>query len=231
MNFLTDERYHSTSGLKYDLVALQKILADGDQEALMAFKVGTKDVSSFFVLPTALFGREKEHEKIVKIIDKVARQQAATAPGVWNSVYSLSASSSTSNGRQEGNEFGDGTSSDTSSQKRSRSDSGVNGGPTFLANVSKVPQDSQDSLYTTTTVEPLETSNIENLAQAPNIPPSILWATNSRRRPSQHGRRKGRTEIITIIGSAGMGKSTLIHAVQGEIRRQGYYANAKYDDV
>jgi len=61
--FGVDERYHSSSGLKYDLVAVQRLLADGDQEALKAFKIGTKDVSSFFVLPTALFGREKSMKR------------------------------------------------------------------------------------------------------------------------------------------------------------------------
>ncbi|MCJ1398047.1 hypothetical protein MMC11_001244 [Xylographa trunciseda] len=225
-----DERYHSTSGLKYDLVALQKILIDGDQEALKAFKIGTKDVSSFFVLPTALFGRENEHAKIVKIIDKVARRQAATPPGVWNSIYNFSTSSSTSNERQDGNDAED-ASSDTSSKKRSRSEGGASGGPTFLDNALKLQQDSQDSVDTTTTAETVETLGVQHSFQAPTIPASITRMTNPRRRPSQHTRRKGRTEIITIIGSAGMGKSTLIHAVQGEIRRQGYYANAKYDDA
>ncbi|MCJ1382478.1 hypothetical protein MMC17_005591 [Xylographa soralifera] len=226
-----DERYHSTSGLKYDLVTLQKILTDGDQEALKEFKISTKDVSSFFVLPTALFGREQEHEKIVKIIDKVARRQAATPPGAWNSVYNFSTSSSTSNERWEGNENAEGHSSDTSSQKRSKSDSGINLGPTFLNNASNIQQDSQDSVDTTNTVETVETLSLENSIYASNLTGSITRGTNPRRRPSQHARRKGRTEIITIIGSAGMGKSTLIHAVQGEIRRQGYYANAKYDDA
>ena len=231
LNYPTDERYHSTSGLKYDLVALQKILIDGDQEALRAFKIGTKDVSSFFVLPTALFGREKEHEKIVRIIDKVARRQAAIPPGVWNSIYNFSTSSSTSNERWEGNGDAEGQSSDTSSQKRLRSDFGANLEPTFSNDALKIQQDAQEGVETTNTAETVETLNIENSTHPSNISISVTRGKNPRRWPSQHARRKGRTEIITIIGSAGMGKSTLIHAVQGEIRRQGYYANAKYEDV
>ena len=103
--------------------------------------------------------------------------------------------------------------------------------PTFLNDASKIQQDSQDSVETTHTADTAETVSLENSIHPSYLPTSITRGTNPRRRPSQHARRKGRTEIITIIGSAGMGKSTLIHAVQGEIRRQGYYANAKYDDV
>jgi len=232
--FGVDERYHSSSGLKYDLVAVQRLLADGDQEALKAFKIGTKDVSSFFVLPTALFGREKEYEKIVKIIDKVARRQHAISPNGWNAVYNFSTGSSNSDSRYEPNDMGERGSSEASSQqgKRSRSNSGANSGPTFLSSAQNVQQDSRESVETTTTVDQDNTDAITTTNSANgNLQPSAVQGMISRRRPSHASRKKGRTELITIIGSAGMGKSSLIQSVQGEIRRQGYFANAKFDNV
>ena len=43
-----DERYHSVSGLKHDLMEIHKMLGTGDGEALKDFVIGTRDVSSFF---------------------------------------------------------------------------------------------------------------------------------------------------------------------------------------
>ena len=229
-----DERYHSSSGLKYDLVAVQRILADGDQEALKAFKIGTKDVSSFFVLPTALFGREKEYEKIVKIIDVVARRQHTISPRGWNAVYNFSTSSSNSDDRREPNEMEEGGSSDTSSQqaKRSRSDSGAQSGPTFLGDAQNIQQDSRETVDTTTTMDTDNTDAVTTTNSADGaLQPSAVQGMISRRRPNHVSRKKGYTELITIIGTAGMGKSSLIQRVQGEIRRQGYFGNAKFDNV
>ena len=229
-----DERYHSGSGLKYDLVAIQRILADGDQEALKAFKIGTKDVSSFFVLPTALFGREKEHEKIVKIIDKVARTQRSIPLSSWNAVYSFSTGSSNSDGRHDANEVGEAGSSDTSSQlaKRSKSNSGIHSGHASLGGAHNIQQDSHGSLEITTTMDQdnIDAVTTTNSADG-NVQSTAVQGMISRRRPSHASRKKGRTELISLIGTAGMGKSSLIQSVQGEIRRQGYFANAKFDNV
>lgn len=229
--FLTDERYHSASGLKYDLIALQKILAEADQEALLSFIIGTQDVSSFFMLPTALFGRGKEHEEIVKIINKVSQRQLSIAPDTWSSAHKFSTSSTTSDGRHNYTEFVEGASSDTSSQRRSRSNSGMNGGSTFLGDASKIQPDSANTVETTTTTtgESFATSIVSQDHLSLPLPASR--SLSARPRYSQGSRRKGKTEIITIVGSAGMGKSSLVHSVQGEIRRQGYYANSKFDNA
>ena len=71
-----DERYRSTSGLKYDLLELQTILGEGDGQALLDFQIGSKDVSSIFMLPTDNFGRLEEQKRIVSVIDRVAKIQA-----------------------------------------------------------------------------------------------------------------------------------------------------------
>ncbi|KAL8866833.1 MAG: hypothetical protein Q9174_006054, partial [Haloplaca sp. 1 TL-2023] len=65
-----DDRYHSTTGLKHDLLELKKILGEGDSEALINFEIGSKDVSSSFVLPTSILGRNDEREKILRAMQK-----------------------------------------------------------------------------------------------------------------------------------------------------------------
>ncbi|KAF4483128.1 Two-component system protein A [Colletotrichum fructicola Nara gc5] len=45
------DRYHSASGLKHDLLKVQQFLTDGDWLALKEWKIGEKDISSFFILP------------------------------------------------------------------------------------------------------------------------------------------------------------------------------------
>jgi len=46
------ERYHSASGLRHDLVEVRRLLGAGDSAALKYWEISTKDVSSFFILPT-----------------------------------------------------------------------------------------------------------------------------------------------------------------------------------
>jgi len=44
-------------------------------------------------------------------------------------------------------------------------------------------------------------------------------------------RRKGRCEVISISGAAGLGKSCLVQSVQVEARRRGYFASSKFDQA
>ena len=48
------------------------------------------------------------------------------------------------------------------------------------------------------------------------------------RRQRQH-LRKRRCEVVTILGAAGIGKSSLVQDSQAEIRQFGYFASAKFD--
>ncbi|KAJ2992068.1 hypothetical protein NUW58_g2301 [Xylaria curta] len=70
------DRYNSASGLRYDLQSVQKLLEVGDQEALKTWSVASKDISSYFMLPTAMVGRDKEKAEIVDVIERVSRSQA-----------------------------------------------------------------------------------------------------------------------------------------------------------
>ena len=51
------DRYHSASGLKHDLVEIRTLLGAGNSGALKNWKIATKDISSFFILPTIMVGR------------------------------------------------------------------------------------------------------------------------------------------------------------------------------
>src|SRR5204863_10023979 len=115
-----DERYHSTSGLKRDLIEVQKLLADGDSDGLEDFKVGLHDVSSTFCLPSSMIGRKEEHDKIVRVIEKVSKRHAASSAVAANGakksgLYSLSSNSFVSDTRPNDLETGDGSSDGTSS--------------------------------------------------------------------------------------------------------------------
>ncbi|KAF3045247.1 hypothetical protein E8E12_011023 [Didymella heteroderae] len=90
-----EERYHSTSGLKFDLIRIRELLSEGDGEGLKAFKIGTKDISCFFNLPLQQIGRDKERQTIIEVIQRVAKRRRS---GV-KVLNSLSSNSSFSDGQ------------------------------------------------------------------------------------------------------------------------------------
>ena len=245
-----DERYHSTSGLRHDFVTVQRFLGDGDTEALDNFIIGSKDVPSFFMLPTAILGRSEEREKIVKVMEKVARrQQNLQDPGSYNFGTT---STSTLSERPDSLEIGT-RSSETSSVTGKMGESPAlgpsntakvfdAGGPPLshdstndLSLASKPPlepNNSEESVDTTvsvdtqTTIDTQKSSNLrpDYSSGHRNAPSSIPI-----RRESHQPRRRHRCEIISIFGAAGLGKSSLIQSTQSEVRKFGYFASAKFD--
>ncbi|PBP20892.1 hsp90-like protein [Diplocarpon rosae] len=93
------DRYHSVSGLRYDLMEVRKLLEAGDSAALRSWQIATKDVSSCFILPTVMIGRAQEHDAVVQVIDKVSRRHISGQDQDTHSVVSLSAGSTLSEGR------------------------------------------------------------------------------------------------------------------------------------
>lgn len=242
-----DDRYHSISGLKHDLVEVQKILGNGDNEALANFVIGSKDVSSFFVLPVNIFGRTEERDKIVKVIGKVSRRQQflETRPSGMLSHESNSIST-TSENRWDGLENGT-MSSDTSSQAGKE----IRGSPALVPTAAPVSgtrhmnlksQENPDlkgplSKPTVNTGSTRDSLEIRISSETHGSGPQSSHSTGqhngsggfSKQRGSERIRGRNRCEVITIIGAAGLGKSSLIHSVQGEIRRSGYFSSAKFD--
>ena len=241
-----DERYQSMSGLRFDLESAKSYLQSGDHAALESFKIGSRDVSSFFVLPTTIFGRQEQHDAIVRVIEKTARRQKLSGShSGGNSSQSLSISSA-SDGRHMSIDESDTSShvgsdskhsnpyaaNDHSAAVRSQDtldsmgssvrtqspDHEVNGAQDPITRTPQ-PRNSSGAIPTIKSLQ--EGSSMGNNQNAPGLSMS--------HRSGQKFRRKGRCEVITVIGAHGLGKSSLIQSVQGEIRRRGYFTSGKCD--
>ena len=241
-----DDRYNSTSGLKYDLVEVQRLLGEGDNDGLSQFNIGSRDVSSFFVLPTHIAGRDEERDKIVEVIEKVAQWRQSSEDRTKLGVYPVGSTAGTSSISERFDGLETGTrSSETSSIGGRNSESSPALGPfpsgqvlvhgphdstsaSGAAPVEKPPleaNESRESVQTTTTIETQrgsfrpDSSSLQHhgLSQTPI------------HQSSHKSLRRHRCELISITGAAGAGKSSLIQSTQAHIRTLGYFASSKFD--
>ena len=217
-----EERYHSTSGLKYDLVKIRELLSEGDAAGLIKFQLGTKDISCFFNLPLKQIGRDKEKNAIVDIIERVSKRRRM-APMFSNALNSLSSNSSFSDPRMEATQLDD-----------INSVSGMNSGPVFMDAARNVHQLSQDSVTQSESSTGDETSESRTQIQPSRGPSSTSIETSlslSRSNQSENGsllrtmstrnsrlRKRTRCEVIAIAGEAGVGKSKLVQSIQSTAR-------------
>lgn len=225
-----DERYHSVSGLKYDLLQIQRMLGEGDQEKLRQYKIGLRDVSSFFILPSKQFGRHTETERITKLIEKAHKRQGSTRhlPS-QQTPHGAGSNSSISDSRVDGYEEREGSeSSESFGYRESRSNSTTIGldGAAFNSSFST----KSGLLAKRGRGTPLDvlSDRDSNLSGGLQPPPDNLGMM-TRRRNSHKFKRKSKTEVVTILGASGVGKTTLLKAVQPVIRRHGYFALARFD--
>lgn len=198
-----EERYASATGLKHDLLQIQKLLSEGDMQGLKNFQIGSKDVSSFFHLPQKLIGRDVERRKLLDIIETVSRRQQF--PPLKNTLYSISSSSSISDTRFESFHLDEAGSDSTSSRGSEK----INGCPvSSLLESSRIPSRTLDSIpdseHSSTedfTVRPLHESKnpgdakfgVSNSSSFPSIgKPSSTDGTAKLRRTTSRMRRKGR---------------------------------------
>ena len=241
-----DDRYHSTSGLKYDLIEVQRLLGEGDNDGLADFKIGSKDVSSFFVLPTQIAGRNKERNRIVEVIEKAAKWQESSRERGRLGVYAFDSTSgnSTMSERFDGLETGT-RSSDTSSTADNNYESSPALG-TFsstqvlvhrphdttvassAAQMEKPPLEANDSRESIQTTITLETQKSGLRPDSSGMQHHGVSQT-PRRQSSHKSLRRRRCELISITGAAGAGKSSLIQSTQADIRTLGYFAFSKFD--
>ena len=256
------DRYHSVSGLRHDLIEVRKLLGDGNSAVLKNWPIATKDVSSFFILPTVMIGRSHEHDEVVKVIDKVSKRHLLSQR---QEAYSLSSGSSLSDGRQDIN-FDASASFEESSEAenngsfdaRTNSISLSNSGGNEMSQLSPFAthtgqgRSGGNSLHNSTesqasvrsaasNVKPWE-KNVSSLGidtrsvvesvnggEVRSISDGVGSLTNKRN--SQKFLRRGRCEVVSISGPAGLGKSCLVQSVQVEARRRGYFASAKFDQA
>lgn len=222
-----DERYNSSSGLKYDLKQIQSMLQNGDIEGLKAFKIGSKDVSAFFNLPSHMVGRTKEKQHLVKIIEEVTKRQQKLSVG-RGKLTNMSVSSSS-----EMHVFtptGDEVASDSASSRGSDGVTIANGVPPSVLH-----RHSQESIADS---EPSSTDELLlnarhglDLKSSSSVASNQADPTTQLLRNATKIRRKGRCEVVSIAGAAGLGKSCLIQSIQVAARSHGYFAAAKFDQA
>ncbi|KAF2123396.1 two-component sensor protein histidine protein kinase-like protein [Dothidotthia symphoricarpi CBS 119687] len=234
-----EDRYHSTSGLKFDLIRIRELLSEGDCAGLQSFQVGAKDINCFFNLPLKLIGREKERQKIVDAIERMTRYRKGGA----NVMNSLSSSSTYSDPRLDLH-LDEATSDSTSSRGSvERFNSVSTTGPVFL-DAARQPR-SQESITRSDgsmNEESPETRPQLHLISRGHSNNSIEGSLSfSRSNQSNEGaafrtmsntrklRRKTRCEVVAIEGSTGLGKSRLVRSVQSAARSSGYFAAANFD--
>ncbi len=246
------ERYHSASGLRYDLQMVQKFLEDGDKRSLKKFEIASKDVSSFFMLPTDMFGRYAERVELLKVIERVANNHATS---------SLNAASRFSDGSALSNDVID--TADVSSEGASSADGVNRRSGSFTQTPSSDLRQRNGFLPSLNGTETQTASNDtissrvsvlsgQKITREPDRQPSLSVDTKSYvdsysdRQGSRHSgmeqsaslsrqlgsvkfRRRGYCEVVTIEGAGGLGKSLLVQQVLADARRRGYCATAKFD--
>lgn len=246
------ERYHSASGLRYDLIEVQKLLGDGNAIALKHFPLSTKDVSSFFILPNVMIGREAEQDEIVKIIDKVSTRHAISQR---QNPHSLTSGSSLSNSHAE---FLDGleTKSDYTGSAESQNDgTGLSSerAQDHLSNLLSTQSTSSSQANSQDSLDSVRSSPLKAWEKNTSIHFDAVSSAGSKSLTGSEGQkshnssdgagrltkganaqkfhRKGRCEVISIAGAGGLGKSCLVQSVQIEARRRGYFASSKFDSA
>ncbi|KAH6606673.1 serine threonine kinase [Trichoderma cornu-damae] len=252
------DRYHSASGLRHDLINVQEYLEDGNLKALKEFRIGTSDVSSFFMLPTSMIGRQEEKAAVLKVINRVAKSHAAQRNGPasrfsdgasLNEVMASDdisseggASSADGNNRRSGS-FAQTISSETRQTKSSPF-------PTMISETMALSTDTTSSSQSAAAVFPRFTrpwerwerhqsvslgsldssSMVESLnVEGPRGPLDIGASSLSRHLGSAKFRRHGHCEVIMVEGTGGVGKSLFLQSVLADARRNGYCATAKFD--
>ncbi|KAG6014255.1 hypothetical protein E4U43_006758 [Claviceps pusilla] len=245
------DRYHSASGLRHDLASVQQLLLNGDSAALRDMEIGSKDVSSFFVLPTTMIGRHAERNELIKVIDRVSRSHLLSSK---RASTRFSEASSLMNERviddissEDGVSSADGTTRRSNSFTYAASDAKFprNGFyPSILSDSRTLSNETVSSAHSgarSRPVKPWERHHSMSLdtASASDItgPDGGRLGLNDSGASSlsrqlgtaKFSTRRGNCEIVTIEGAGGLGKSFLVQSVLGEARRHGYCATAKFD--
>ncbi|KAK1639555.1 hsp90-like protein [Colletotrichum phormii] len=252
------DRYHSASGLKHDLLKVQQFLTDGDWLALKEWKIGEKDISSFFILPSMMIGRQKERAEVIRVIERVAKSHSMNQKSTTNNRFSdgsqlsvelpdcgdLSsegASSAEGTTRRSGS-FTHTTSSDPRQSKASfvpsvLSDTQTISGDTIASSNSGPfarmarPWERQWERHQSVSIETRSLIDGVGTPTDSNRLSAVESSSSSlsRQLGSAKFRRRGHCEIVLVEGAGGLGKSCLYQSVLAEARRRGYCATAKFD--
>lgn len=246
------DRYHSASGLRFDLVKVQEFLSAGDWQALKDWTIASKDVSSFFVLPNIMVGRQKEKNDLLRVIDRVVKTHSVSRRGITSrysdgSALSLDTAAFDDISSDGGASSGEGTnrgsgsftytiSSDPFRQARTSvvqsllSDTHTISGDTISSSFSGAPRPHRAwERHHSISIE--SRSLAESMGTEGNRYSTLDSSASSlsRQLGSAKFRRRGHCEVVTIEGTGGLGKSCLVQSVLSDVRRRGYCATAKFD--
>ncbi|CAN8103700.1 unnamed protein product [Discula destructiva] len=243
------DRYHSATGLCHDLVCVKDFLTENNWQAMKEFRIASRDVSSYFMLPTMMIGRQKERAQLLKVISGIAKCHAMSHRNTTNR---FSDGSSLSNEYLDAGDLSasEGASSDGGGNRQSGSYTATIASDLKSRN-STAPSFSLESQaplsgdlitpMSRTSVKPwdrhqsisLETRSLVNSLGDESRLDRLTTESSSPSLSKQLGsakfRRRGQCEVITIAGAGGLGKSCLVQSVLAEVRRSGYCASAKFD--
>jgi AAA ATPase domain len=250
------DRYHSVSGLRYDLVEVRRLLGLGDSSRLQKWEIATKDVSHSFILPQAMMGRNVERDIIVKAIDNAFKIRQASQIPYKHGTTQLDRLSDDQFASVEsvvpsGDSFlTDGIRNSTEiTTSLSLTDASTGDYKSYEANTGKARSRANSSLDSMIISGP-SLPNSDSKATEKRISrslesPSAFDSINGdgegsmssseaissiiRSRDNFNLLTTGRCEVITIAGAAGLGKSRLVQSVQVEARQRGYWASTKFD--
>lgn len=225
-----EDRYHSTSGLKADLIRIRELLCEGDVKALKAFQVGSKDISCFFNLPLKQIGRDSERQKIVGIIERISKHRRSRVA----TLNSMSSNSSYSDQRVElqfDDIVSDSTSSRGSESKPSNTQALENGTQdrTLSSPTSSMEKPSGSRPHLHASSRGHSNSALEGALTHSRSHQSTDTSALRRASSTRRLRRQVRCEVVAISGATGLGKSRLVQSVQSTARSAGYFAMAKFD--
>ncbi|KAH7115194.1 putative histidine kinase HHK1p [Dendryphion nanum] len=229
-----EDRYHSTTGLKHDLVCIRELLSEGDSKGLKSFEIGSKDISCFFNLPIKQIGREKERQALIDVIERISKRRRQS-PHLAKGLKSLSSNSSYSDPRMEASQLDDIISDSTSSRgSGSRLNSLSGPSPAFTeaahADVAEI-QDARSGVVIAS--RPSNSSIDGTLSLSRSNQTTTSDNTSLLRTVSNASRlkRRMRCEIVTIAGATGIGKSRIVQSIQTVARNHGYFSSAKFDPI
>jgi serine/threonine protein kinase len=195
-----DDRYHSTSGLRYDLAQIRRMLCEGDGEGLKAFQICTKDVSAFFNLPTCQIGRTEEKKMLVNVIAEVARRRQKVSSVKGSKMFHMGSSSASSDNRPDPHLLEDGI-SDSTSSKGSESRLG-NGTPVFGSRQSQEQNGESETSFTKIraqhakqNADPNSSSSVSSTQNSNNLDSTAQFL-----RDATKTIKKGRCEVVSIFG-------------------------------
>ena len=209
-----EDRYHSTSGLKHDLVRIRELLSEGDGESLRSFQVGSKDISCFFNLPLKQIARDKERQAIIDVIERVSKRRR----GGEKLMNNLSSSSSYSDQRLGETPLDDVMSDSTSSRGSESIHQRSQDSVVTLGSIANEAFESRPKLQHVSSRGQSNNNSFESsLSQARSYQSNDGLLLRPKPSTGSH-KRTTRCEVVAIGGATGLGKSRLVQSVQSTAR-------------